>query len=44
LKCTVRGVITGVLGRVSLIDTEIIMLVIQSEVRPITRHGGPEGE
>jgi hypothetical protein len=32
------------LGRVSLIDMEIIILVILSEIHPKTGHEGPEGE
>jgi hypothetical protein len=42
-KCTARGVVTGMLERVSLIDMEIIILVIQSEVHP-TGQESPEGE
>jgi hypothetical protein len=44
VKCTARGVITGMVERFSLIDAEVIILVIESEGHPRTGHEGPWGE
>jgi len=44
VKYTARGVITDMVERVSLIDREVIILVIQSEGHPRTGHEGPWGQ
>ena len=44
MKYTARGVITGMVERVSLIDMGVIILVIQSEGHPRTGNEDPWGE